>query len=233
MTIWRNGTFQFNFGAKHADCLNGDVRKEKSRTSLTEQDVLIEYFRHHPDSFYNLDKCYNYRGTLLATKKCGECQNGICDERIKVLHIAKLLKVRELSQTTHTAQRLRTLLEALRVARALLTHLPTSQHCWARTVDGHVCVANTLVARYVSCSEYSVERRGTARNRLRAEARVSYPQPVHLLPVPTYPLRKLAAQLPAAKVILRCIHGEHVWSVWVTALGHPTTHRLGLQQHPV
>lgn len=90
MTIWRNGSFQFNFGAEKFAC--HDHRIKHALTSLTEQDVLIEYFRQHPDSFHSLDRCYNYRGTLQSIEQCGKCEGGICDHRVKVLHIAKLLK---------------------------------------------------------------------------------------------------------------------------------------------
>jgi hypothetical protein len=97
MTIWRNGSFQFNFGEKRHGCHEGGFRMKHAQASVTEQDVLIEYFRQHRDSFHSLDKCYNYRGTLLARERCGECQDGKCDNRVKVLHIAKLLKWMDMS----------------------------------------------------------------------------------------------------------------------------------------
>jgi hypothetical protein len=88
LTIWRTGDFIFNFGAG-ADC---DKRAEHAKKSLGEQDLLIEYFRRHRDRYHELDRCYNYRGSDEARAFCGECANGKCDARIKILHIAKLIK---------------------------------------------------------------------------------------------------------------------------------------------
>jgi hypothetical protein len=88
LTIWRTGDFIFNFG-QNADC---DKRAEHAKKSLTEQDLLIEYFRRHRDRHHELDRCYNYRGSGEARALCGECGNGKCDARIKILHVAKLIK---------------------------------------------------------------------------------------------------------------------------------------------
>jgi hypothetical protein len=86
IAIWRDGDFRFNFGGA------GDCEPDLHKHSLSEQDVLVEYFRRHRDRYHTLDKCYNYRGSSALRAFCGECHEGTCDARIKVLHIGKLLK---------------------------------------------------------------------------------------------------------------------------------------------
>eukprot|EP00976_Prorocentrum_cordatum_P049745 1004109-Prorocentrum_minimum.AAC.1 len=84
MEIWRTGDFTFHFAADSAGC-----EFDKQEKSLSEQDVLIEYFVvRHPDSYHELNRCYNYRGSLLDVELCG--RSGRFDPGVKVVHIANL-----------------------------------------------------------------------------------------------------------------------------------------------
>lgn len=88
LEIWRSGRFSFNFGAASHDC---DVSTRQD--SLSEQDLLIEYFAREKGraSYHELSTCYNYRGSLSQQQTCGPRGTE------KVLHIAKLLKWADMS----------------------------------------------------------------------------------------------------------------------------------------
>jgi len=103
LSIWRAGSFRHNFAEDDDEGCEAQRAATEARHYPGDQNVHIEYFSGGPDRYHVLDPCYNYRGRISEQESCGQCADQVCDHRIKVLHIAKLLKVSELSQTTHKA----------------------------------------------------------------------------------------------------------------------------------
>ena len=99
MSIWRAGSFRHNLQLAEDDDEGCETQRASAEAKHYpgEQNVLIEYFTGGADRYHVLDPCYNYRGRVSEQESCGQCAGQECDDRVKVLHIAKLLKWMDMS----------------------------------------------------------------------------------------------------------------------------------------